>query len=202
MVAPTGARPAIHVQQGVVVFPPELAEEALAEAKAQRAPRVAYMQADHDLLVAAGAYAHVAVLADAYASDEASVAAAVAYAAAERREARSRGPLRLTYLGSLGQLRPPTAPPIGGAVPIHGATRIGRLPSCEIVLRSGPHSDQNTVARVHASVEPSPGGLRVLDLSSTNGTWVGGRRVRDIEVQPGEEIAIACTHRFRVDGEP
>jgi hypothetical protein len=187
----------LRVTSGVVVFSPDRAEEARAHGLAL----VAFMAAPREL-AAEGAYARVALRADAYASDEETLALAIAFAAHERRDDRARGPLRLTYLGSLGEYRPPRSPPIGGAVNVGSELFAGRMEDCGICLRQGPHSDQNTVARRHARFERIPSGVRVTDLRSTNGTWVRGARVEVAEALPGEEIAIACTHRLRVDGVP
>src|SRR5215831_17254627 len=67
----------LHVTDGVVVFSPDREEEA----RAFGVPMVAYMPVENEM-VAEGAYDAVAVRADAYASDEATLAAAVACAAA------------------------------------------------------------------------------------------------------------------------
>jgi pSer/pThr/pTyr-binding forkhead associated (FHA) protein len=40
----------------------------------------------------------------------------------------------------------------------------------------------------------------VTDSRSTNGTWINGQRMAEADVVVGDEIAIACTHRFRLDG--
>ena len=153
-----------------------------------------------DDLIAAGAFDQVAIRADAYATTQAGLYEALELAALEDRAARARGALRLTWLGSLGTPAPLHAGPVGRAYPLDEPLLIGRDAGCAVVLRTGAHSDQNTVARRHARVELEPAGVRVRDLRSTNGTWVNGSRVTDELIAPGAELAFACTFRFRLDG--
>jgi hypothetical protein len=188
------------------VFSPDRAEEARRTAAELGAPLVAFMPVVTvvpNWWMADGAEEQVALRADAYASDDASLEEAIAFAASEERKERLRGPLRLTYLGSLGEVRPRTAPPVGGSVPLDDVPPVlGRGDPCAMCFRTGGHSDQNRVARQHARVERIPTGARVSDLKSTNGTWVNGLRISSVEVVPGDEIAVACTHRIRLDGAP
>jgi pSer/pThr/pTyr-binding forkhead associated (FHA) protein len=107
--------------------------------------------------------------------------------------------VKLTFLGSFGEPVPPTAPAVGSSIQVDGAVHIGRDASSMIVLRQGPHSDQNAVARRHAIVEPAEGGVRVRDLQSTNGTTIDGVRVTDAIAAVGSTIVIAGFHHFRVD---
>ena len=53
-------------------------------------------------------------------------------------------------------------------------------------------------SRRHASVAPSPGGLQVSDLGSTNGTYVDGARVQTAVARPGSTIRVGST-TFRVE---
>ena len=46
------------------------------------------------------------------------------------------------------------------------------------------------VSRHHARLEPAGAGWRVVDLDSTNGTWVNGHRVRRAPIAPGDELAF------------
>ncbi|MCZ7544104.1 MAG: FHA domain-containing protein [Anaerolineae bacterium] len=66
--------------------------------------------------------------------------------------------------------------------------RIGRVPGNDLQL-SG-----EKVSRRHVRIERDPGGLyRVTDLGSTNGTWLGDKRLtaNQPEVwQPGETLRI------------
>jgi hypothetical protein len=190
----------LRLTSGVVVFSPDRADEAYQRAVELSAPRVAFMPVTSSVgwMVADGAYDYVSISADAYASSEETLSTAIELAAREVCEDRVRGPLRLTYLGSLGELSP-RGPILGASVRVGDPVFIGRAPDATISLRQG-HSDQSTVARRHARVERTARGTSVTDLQSTNGTWVNGKRVAAVDLAVGDEIAIACTHRFRLDG--
>ncbi len=54
------------------------------------------------------------------------------------------------------------------------------------------------VSRVHCEIEVRPDGVALRDLGSTNGTFVDGRRVRDVEVGHGTLVCVGGT-TFRVD---
>ncbi len=45
-------------------------------------------------------------------------------------------------------------------------------------LSADLHLDENSVSRRHAILVPRPGGARILDDRSSNGTFVNGRRDR------------------------
>jgi len=157
------------------------------------------VERDDDWFVADGAWSHAGVLADAYASSEATLIAALRFVLAEDRAARTSGPLRMTWLGPLGELFP-NEPVIGSTFAIGDGVHVGRSPSAEICLRQGPHSDQNSVARRHAHLAPVEGGVHVYDVKSTNGIYVRGTRVNDARLVPGDELAICGTLRLRLDG--
>jgi two-component system cell cycle response regulator len=64
-------------------------------------------------------------------------------------------------------------------------TTIGRAPSCGVWI------DDSTVSRVHARVlRPEPGRYTVEDLGSTNGTYIGERRVDRAELVQGVRLQI------------
>ena len=70
---------------------------------------------------------------------------------------------------------------------------IGRSRDCDIVLQ-----DSN-VSRRHAEIRPARGGWEVVDLGSTNGVVVDGRRVRDsLGLRGGEELELG-TSRMRFE---
>lgn len=77
---------------------------------------------------------------------------------------------------------------------------VGRSVDATVCLRQGGHSDQNLVALRHASIERVPGGARVVDHGTTNGTFVGGARARDALAAPGSMVVFAATMFARVDG--
>jgi hypothetical protein len=82
--------------------------------------------------------------------------------------------------------------PDGREVPLgHQPIRIGRLPTCAIVL-----NDPNT-SREHAQLEPSGATYLLSDLGSTNGTRVNGVTVQRQLLDDGDEITVgASTLRF------
>src|SRR5579872_7139599 len=65
-----------------------------------------------------------------------------------------------------------------------GAHSVGRGASNRIGL------DDTEVSRRHAEIRRTPDGYRLLDLSSANGTFVNGQSVRDVLLQPGDQIQI------------
>lgn len=62
--------------------------------------------------------------------------------------------------------------------------RIGRLPNNDVVL------DDLLVSRHHAELYSLPDGWKIRDRNSSNGTFVGGRRVSTADVAPDDVIAI------------
>ncbi|MCC6900269.1 MAG: FHA domain-containing protein [Polyangiaceae bacterium] len=176
----------------------------LAEARGRFGADLAYVAcyplSAGDELMAVDAEAWFGVRADAYASTELGLREALSFVRQEDRGARGRGPLRLVWLGALGQLEPRDVGPVGRAYALTATAIVGRSPSSDIVLRTGGHSDQNTVARRHAAVTVEGEVVRIRDFSSTNGTWVDGRRVAEGVLLPGSELAFAGTLRFRLDG--
>ena len=79
---------------------------------------------------------------------------------------------------------PPTivqvAPPPDGP----GPWIIGRDPGCRLVIPAP------TVSRRHAELRRAEAGWEVVDLGSTNGTWVNGWRVDRALVRPGDDLVI------------
>ena len=69
---------------------------------------------------------------------------------------------------------------VSGLFPV----RIGRGVDNDLVLRDV------RVSRHHAAIEPSPHGWIVRDLQSTNGTYVNGRRVQELEIDQGTEVSL------------
>lgn len=68
-----------------------------------------------------------------------------------------------------------------------GHTLIGRSKLCDVRIES------STVSRRHALISYSPEGTVLVDLNSTNGTFVDGCQVRRHELQPGETIDVGGT---------
>jgi hypothetical protein len=64
---------------------------------------------------------------------------------------------------------------------------VGRSRDCDVVV-----SDPN-VSRRHAELRRGEDGWSVVDLGSTNGVKVNGRRVTDSRLKPGDSITIGVT---------
>jgi len=63
----------------------------------------------------------------------------------------------------------------------------GRCDESDIVL------DEQRASRRHCEFRPCEGGWKVLDLGSSNGTFLGGQPVLSARLQPGDEIEIGET---------
>jgi hypothetical protein len=62
---------------------------------------------------------------------------------------------------------------------------IGRAADCDVTL---PHA---MVSRYHALLERLPEGLRLRDLGSINGVWVGGQRhTESVYVRDGDHVFL------------
>lgn len=79
--------------------------------------------------------------------------------------------------------------PIGEFVLHESRNLVGRDPSCEIAI------DSKFLSRQHALIAREEGGWAVVDLNSTNGTFVNGRRVKRCRLDDGDRIAIG-KHRL------
>ena len=62
--------------------------------------------------------------------------------------------------------------------------RVGRSGKADLVVRD------LTVSRLHAQVLRTRDGFVLTDLGSRNGTWLGGRRVGQVEVVPGDAVLL------------
>lgn len=69
-------------------------------------------------------------------------------------------------------------------IPIDRTIHIGRSPSNEITLK------EPKVSRKHAEIQCVGGKYVILDLESSNGTFVAGKKVTEQVLQPGDEIII------------
>ncbi len=72
----------------------------------------------------------------------------------------------------------------GKTFPIFQQMVIGRQQDCEISIPS------EEISRRHASVKPTPDGLMVEDMGSSNGTFINGKRVQAGLLKPGEELRL------------
>ena len=64
---------------------------------------------------------------------------------------------------------------------------IGKLPSNDIQLKD------STVSRNHCRIVKSGTGYVIIDSQSTNGTFVNGKQINEIDLNPGDNIAIGRT---------
>jgi pSer/pThr/pTyr-binding forkhead associated (FHA) protein len=79
---------------------------------------------------------------------------------------------------------------VSGAVfskvyPVGGPVVIGRAPECDISVPA------DEMSRRHALVKPTPDGLQVEDLGSSNGTYINNKRVTPTGfLAPGDELRL------------
>ena len=78
---------------------------------------------------------------------------------------------------------------VSGAVfskvfPVAGPVVIGRAPECDISVPA------DEMSRRHAMVKPTPDGLSVEDLGSSNGTYINNKRVQTGFLGPGDELRL------------
>jgi pSer/pThr/pTyr-binding forkhead associated (FHA) protein len=83
-------------------------------------------------------------------------------------------------------------PLAGQRYPLTGSLELGRDAS------GVPLGFDTSASRRHASITPSPSGLALADLGSTNGTYVNGQRVLSATLKPGDLVRIGAT-TFRVE---
>lgn len=72
----------------------------------------------------------------------------------------------------------------GKVYPVLTLQTIGRQSDCDIAIAS------EEISRRHAQVKPTPAGLMVEDLGSSNGTFINGQRVQQGLLKPGEELRL------------
>lgn len=71
--------------------------------------------------------------------------------------------------------------------PYRKATIIGRDLDADIV------ADDESVSRKHCQLVYTPGGWILEDLSSTNGTWVGGQQITRAQLRDGDLVKVGST---------
>jgi len=77
---------------------------------------------------------------------------------------------------------------------------LGRHPGCDVVFQE---TGTPIVSGRHAELRVDGAKVFVVDLGSTNGTFLNGRRAQSAEVKPDDEVALGANGpAFRVHGEP
>ena len=66
----------------------------------------------------------------------------------------------------------------------NGAVTVGRTDAADVVLA------EDSLSRRHARFQWSDEGVWVEDLGSTNGTFIGGRRISRALIAPGDEVRL------------
>ncbi len=61
---------------------------------------------------------------------------------------------------------------------------IGRAPRADFIV------DANLVSRIHCRVSAGASALEVMDLDSTNGTYVNGQRVTRARLNDGDRLGV------------
>lgn len=91
--------------------------------------------------------------------------------------------------------RPPEALLIGLTGPVAGTkfrveqdcVRLGRAPENDLVI------EDHNLSRFHAQIIRQKEGFVVVDLGSTNGTYVNGQKVSQAALRDGDEIAVGLS---------
>ncbi|MDQ7799884.1 MAG: FHA domain-containing protein [Armatimonadota bacterium] len=91
---------------------------------------------------------------------------------------------RVYQVGTLPVLRVLRGPGEGAVLVLRGCHTLGRSQTCDLVL-----ADPG-VSREHARVERGPDGVEVVDLGSTNGTFVNGRKVTQCRLRHGDRLQL------------
>jgi hypothetical protein len=76
---------------------------------------------------------------------------------------------------------------LGEIVPVVGRIELGRAPTCEVQLL------ETGISRAHAAIIDEGGTPVLMDLLSTNGTYVGEQRITRHELHEGDRFRIASS---------
>lgn len=93
-------------------------------------------------------------------------------------------------------VHPPGAQ-LGKLITLHGAPLVvGREPGVDLLV------DDLSVSRTHARLEPRPDGVyRLIDLGSSNGTYVNGVRLESGTVHSGDRVQFGNVVFLYLTGE-
>jgi transcriptional regulator with GAF, ATPase, and Fis domain len=72
----------------------------------------------------------------------------------------------------------------GASTPLRGKVRVGKAPENDLVL------SEESVSRQHCEISRVPGGVRIRDLGSTNGTFVEHARITDATTPVGSVVRV------------
>jgi hypothetical protein len=104
--------------------------------------------------------------------------------------ARTAGQLR-QLVADIARVRRPwlrwhgrRAPVAAVALPADGTIVVGRSRHCDVVVA------EPTVSRRHLELRTVDGAWIAVDLGSTNGTWLMGRRIGRVRVVAGDELTL------------
>ena len=82
-----------------------------------------------------------------------------------------------------------------GEFPLTEKVTLGRHPNNTLRLMD------REVSKEHATIERVGGGYLLRDLGSSNGTFVNGRRIRELKLREGDEISLGNSRFVYRDGE-
>jgi FHA domain/Domain of unknown function (DUF1707) len=115
--------------------------------------------------------------------------------------ARTAGQLR-ALVADVARVRRPLlrwrsrrAPVAAVALPAEGTIVVGRSRGCDVVV------GEPTVSRRHVELRAIADAWIAVDLGSTNGTWLMGRRIGRARVVAGDELTLGdCVVLLNEDG--
>lgn len=74
---------------------------------------------------------------------------------------------------------------VEGDVISKGRLLVGRAESCDVII------DSDSISAIHAVIEVFADSAKIYDMNSTNGTWVGGKKVVVADLRPGDSFSLA-----------